>query len=358
MSSAVEILGIEKRFGPTVAIDHVDLAIREQEFLSLLGASGCGKSTLLRIIAGFEFPTRGRIRIQGDDVTDWPPHRRPSNIVFQRGALFPHMNVFDNIAYSLRLRKWTRKRIAEKVEEMLALVRLENLGHRGASELSGGQIQRVALARALAAEPRVLLLDEPLSALDLKLREQMQLELRTIQRQLGATFVFVTHDQTEALVMSDRIAIMDQGRLVQLGTPREIYTRPSSAFASAFIGQTNLIRCRVVAVEGSKATVQIGGQRMSAASPDSLSAGQSATLSVRPEAIRVSRSDAGAPPGIEAKVAEVIYLGSSIRVGAAIEGGSIVWADLRDEEAEGLVPGMDVRLAWPSTAIVWKETSK
>ncbi|MBN8997375.1 MAG: ABC transporter ATP-binding protein [Rhizobiales bacterium] len=358
MKSAVEILGIEKRFGPTVAIEHVDLAIDEGEFLSLLGASGCGKSTLLRIIAGFESPTRGRIKIQGEDVTGWPPHRRPSNIVFQRGALFPHMNVFDNIAYSLRLRKWPRKRIAEKVEEMLALVRLEDLGHRGANELSGGQIQRVALARALAAEPRVLLLDEPLSALDLKLREQMQLELRTIQRQLGATFVFVTHDQTEALVMSDRIAIMNQGHLVQLGTPREIYTRPASVFASAFIGQTNLIRCTVAAVEGSTVTVEIGGQRMPAASPASLSPGEPATLSVRPEAVRVHRIGPEAPFGIDAKVAEIIYLGSSIRIGAAINGDAIVWADLRDEEAEGLTPGMDVRLAWPPTAIVWKETSK
>ena len=179
-------------------------------------------------------------------MTAVPPERRPTNIVFQRGALFPHMNVFDNIAYSLKLRNWPRAQIAAKVEELLALVRLENLGRREPTELSGGQVQRVALARALAAEPRVLLLDEPLSALDLKLRNQMQLELRTIQRKLGATFLYVTHDQTEALVMSDRIAIMNQGRIIQEGTPREIYTRPASVFASAFIGETNLVRGTVV----------------------------------------------------------------------------------------------------------------
>ena len=183
------------------------------------GRAAAASPRCLRIIAGFETASAGSVRIHGADVTRLPPHRRPTNMVFQRGALFPHMNVFDNVAYSLKLRKWPRERIRARVEEMLALVRLEGLGGRAASELSGGQSQRVALARALAAEPQVLLLDEPLSALDLKLRQQMQLELRAIQRKLGATFVFVTHDQTEALVMSDRIAIMDRGRVVQVGTP-------------------------------------------------------------------------------------------------------------------------------------------
>ena len=181
------------------------------------------------------------MRIRGLDVTDMAPHRRPTNIVFQRGALFPHMNVAENIGYSLKLRGWPRARIAQKVEELLALVRLEGFGSRGPTQLSGGQVQRAALARALAAEPSVLLLDEPLSALDLKLRQHMQLELRALQRTLGATFVYVTHDQTEALVMSDRIAIMERGRIVQEGTPREIYTRPASVFASDFIGETNLL---------------------------------------------------------------------------------------------------------------------
>ena len=361
MTAAVEIVGVQKRFGETVALEQVDLAIHEREFVSLLGASGCGKSTLLRIVAGFEFPSSGHVRISGEDVTAWPPHRRPTNIVFQRGALFPHMNVFDNIAYSLKLRKWPKKRIADKVDEMLALVRLENLGHRGPTELSGGQIQRVALARALAAEPSVLLLDEPLSALDLKLRQQMQLELRTIQRQLGATFVFVTHDQTEALVMSDRIAIMNQGRIVQLGTPRDIYTRPASVFASAFIGQTNLLRGKVVSTDGSGVTVEVGGgQRVRAQSSSRLPGGAAATVSVRPEAVRVRRrGDAAALEGVGATVTEIIYLGSSIRIGAAIAGNEVVWADLRDEEAEGLAIGTEVKLTWaPTAATVWEEAGK
>ena len=203
---AVEVTSVGKRFGDHVALHAIDLNVNQGEFVSLLGPSGCGKTTLLRIISGFETPTHGRVLIHGTDVTAVPPHRRPTNIVFQRGALFPHMNVFDNIAYSLKLRKWPKARIATRVEEMLALVRLDGLGGRGPTELSGGQIQRAALARALAPEPSVLLLDEPLSALDLKLRQHMQLELRAIQRKLGATFVYVTHDQGEALAMSDRMA--------------------------------------------------------------------------------------------------------------------------------------------------------
>lgn len=354
MSIAVDIAGVQKRFGDTVALAEVDLAIAEREFVSLLGASGCGKSTLLRIISGFETPSAGRVCIYGEDVTRLPPDRRPTNIVFQRGALFPHMSVFDNVAYSLRVKKWPRQRIAGKVGEMLALVRLGDLGHRMPHELSGGQAQRVALARALAAEPRVLLLDEPLSALDLKLRQQMQLELRAIQKSLGATFVFVTHDQTEALVMSDRIAIMDRGRIVQLGTPREIYRRPASVFVSDFIGQTNLLRGTLAAVEGGIARLDLaGGAVASAEAGGPLAVGAPATLSVRPEAIRVLRDAAAA--GLAATVRDIVYLGASLRLGAVTAGGDLVWADLRDEEAAGLEPGTAVTLAWaPSAALIWQ----
>jgi spermidine/putrescine ABC transporter ATP-binding subunit len=356
MSAAVEIVDVGMRFGEVVALDHVDLVVHEHEFVSLLGASGCGKTTLLRIVAGFEVPTSGRVKIRGDDVTTVPPHRRPTNIVFQRGALFPHMNVFDNIAYSLKLRRWPKARIAAKVEEMLALVRLDGLGHRGASELSGGQVQRIALARALAAEPTVLLLDEPLSALDLKLRQQMQLELRRIQRKLGATFVFVTHDQTEALAMSDRIAIMNEGRIVQLGTPREIYTRPASVFASDFIGQTNLLRGTVRAATGAAVTLAVGGQSVAAESAATLAPGGAATLSVRPEAIRVLK-DGALPPGwtgLSGAVAEIVYLGSSVRVAVGCAGDLAIWAELRDEEASGLDVGAPVRAIWkPAAATIW-----
>jgi spermidine/putrescine ABC transporter ATP-binding subunit len=354
MNIAVDISGVRKNFGEIVALAEVNLAIAEREFVSLLGASGCGKSTLLRIISGFETPSAGRVRIYGEDVTDRPPDRRPTNIVFQRGALFPHMTVFDNVAYSLRVKKWPRERMARKVEEMLALVRLENLGQRMPHELSGGQAQRVALARALAAEPKVLLLDEPLSALDLKLRQQMQLELRAIQKTLGATFVFVTHDQTEALVMSDRIAIMDRGRIVQVGTPREVYMRPASVFVSDFIGQTNLIRGTLAGVEDGIAKLDLPGSgQASAEASGSVIVGAPATLSVRPEAVRVLPGTS--PAGLAATVRDIVYLGSTLRVGAATAGGALVWADLRDEEAAGLEPGTAVTLAWaPSAALLWQ----
>jgi spermidine/putrescine ABC transporter ATP-binding subunit len=362
MSSAVEIIGVRKVFADSVALDEINLAINDEEFVSLLGASGCGKTTLLRIVSGFETPSTGRILLHGEDVTGLPPHRRATNIVFQRGALFPHMNVFDNIAYSLKLRQWPKTKIAAKVEEMLALVRLEGLGHRRASELSGGQTQRVALARALAAEPKVLLLDEPLSALDLKLRQQMQLELRAIQRSLGATFVFVTHDQTEALIMSDRIAIMDKGCIVQLGTPREIYRRPASVFVSDFIGQTNFIKGTVASSSNEVTILELeGGEKVGGQSSLPLTAGVLGTLSVRPEDVRIHRgkrleSVAGSVRG---QIVETVYLGNSVRIGAAIAGNSLLWTDLRDEEAQGLEINAEVSLSWPvGAAIVWASRGK
>jgi len=357
MTAAVEIVGVGKRFGDAVALHHIDLSVREREFLSLLGPSGCGKSTLLRIAAGFETPSSGTVLINGEDVTRVPPHRRPTNIVFQRGALFPHMNVFDNIAYSLRLKRWPKERIVARVADMLALVRLPDYGTRGAHELSGGQAQRVALARALAAEPRVLLLDEPFSALDQKLREEMQLELRQIQRTLGATFVFVTHDQTEALVMSDRIAVMDHGRIVQLGSPRDIYMRPATVFASSFIGQTNLLRGSVAGIgEGRASVTTAGGATLHGVPSSAIAIRAPVILSLRPEAVRIVPRVAGVSGAIEATVREVVYLGASTRVGAEIAGGDIVWADLRDAEAAGLETGSEVALSWtPEAAIIWEE---
>ena len=365
VTAAVEIVGLAKRFGDHVALNDIDLRIERGSFVSLLGPSGCGKTTLLRIVAGFEQPTRGRVLLHGRDMTRVPPHRRPTNIVFQRGALFPHMNVAENIGYSLRLRRWSKDAIAARVEEMLALVRLEGLGHRGASELSGGQVQRAALARALAPEPEVLLLDEPLSALDLKLRQHMQLELRAIHRKLGATFVYVTHDQTEAMVMSDRIAVMNEGRIVQEGSPREVYTRPASVFASDFIGDTNLIGGTVVGSDGRVVTLRVAeGLVLRAEAPAALAPGTRATISVRPESVRVARADEppdhplqATPAGsLPAEVVEIIYLGSRVRIEALAPAESevVVVAELRVEEAEGLERGMRVRLDWePSAAGVW-----
>lgn len=355
---AVGITGLTKSFGPALALADVSLDVRPGEFVSLLGPSGCGKTTLLRIIAGFDTPTQGRIFIHGQDVTDLPAERRPTNLVFQRGALFPHMTVGANIGYALRLRRWPAARIAARVDEMLALVRLDGLRDRMPLQLSGGQAQRVALARALAAEPKVLLLDEPLSALDLKLREQMQLELRAIQRQFGATFVFVTHDQTEALVMSDRIAILQGGRIVQTGSPQDIYRRPASVFVSGFIGQTNLLRGRIVAQDGGNSTVDVGGLHLSAPTSPGMSTGDAVVLMLRPEVLRLRSPGTANPPGqgIEGRLNDRVYLGHCVRITIAGPGGTPLSADLREDEAEGLQHGDTVALGWAANApILMKE---
>jgi len=348
---AVEITGVRKSFGEFTALHEINLSIAQQEFVSLLGASGCGKTTLLRIVAGFETASSGTVQIGGEDITGTPPHDRPTNIVFQRGALFPHMTVRENIGYSLKIRKWSKKKIDDQVDRMLAMVRLEGYGDRDPAKLSGGQVQRVALARALAGEPRVLLLDEPLSALDLKLRQQMQLELRSLQRALGATFVFVTHDQTEALVMSDRIAIMNAGRIVQFGTPQEIYTRPASIFVSDFIGQTNLLAGEVVA--GDSAGVQFrlrAGPVVKASAPKPLESGANAVLSIRPENIRLAGPGHVNGAVIQGTVKESVYLGASVRVAINLDATTLIWAELREAEAAGLAVGDTVAVTWSENA--------
>lgn len=353
----VQITGISKVFGAHTALHGIDMSIKSGEFVSLLGPSGCGKTTLLRIISGFEEATSGTVQIHGMDVTNTPPHLRNTNIVFQRGALFPHMNVAENIGYSLKLRKLSRAQIASRVEEMLVLVKLEGLGSRGPSELSGGQVQRVALARALASEPSVLLLDEPLSALDLKLRQHMQLELRTIQRQLGATFIYVTHDQTEALVMSDRIAVMNEGRIVQVGSPREIYANPANEFASDFIGETNLFQGIVEQIDDVSVRVKLETGQMLVGRGADLNIGQAATLSVRPESIRVNASTASddSTSRLSGSILDVIFLGSRTRLQIEIAGGKVVLADLDDEDSIELSIGSKVELSWQRhQANVWQ----
>lgn len=349
---AVEIIGVRKQFGQTAALDYINFSVGDGEFVSLLGASGCGKSTLLRIIAGFEQPTEGTVRVYGNDITRQPPEKRPTNLVFQRGALFPHMTVGENIGYSLKLRGWSRQRIDARVTELLALVRLEGFGNRAPNQLSGGQAQRVALARALAGEPRVLLLDEPLSALDLKLRQQMQIELRAIQKQLRATFVFVTHDQTEALVMSDRIAIMNHGRIVQYGTPREVYCRPNSVFVSDFVGATNLFRGSVQAIDRDRILLRTDCGVFSAQKRDFVAReGAHATLSIRPEAMRLLRGKPTPQPcSIDGTLSEIIYQGNNVRIGVRIATGAIVWSEARDEEIDGLTSGNAVTLTWDESA--------
>jgi putrescine transport system ATP-binding protein len=236
----VRFEGVSKRFGDIVAVDAISLEIAEGEFFALLGPSGCGKTTLMRLLAGFAVPDAGRILLNGEDIADLPPHRRPSSMMFQTYALFPHLSVERNIGFGLKQQGWEKARAATRVEEMLSLVRLEGLNRRKPSELSGGQAQRVALARALAPGPRILLLDEPLAALDRKLREETQLELKAIQRRLGVTFMIVTHDQDEAMVVADRIAVMKDGQIAQVGAPREVYERPASRYVAEFLGEANI----------------------------------------------------------------------------------------------------------------------
>ncbi len=281
----VQLQNLCKNFGDVVAVDNVNLGIQEGEFITLLGPSGCGKTSTLRMIAGLEMPTSGAVCLEGNDVTFTAAEKRPVNMVFQAYALFPHMTIAENIAFGPMIKKWPKDEIAKGVEKMLAVVRLEGFGARKPDQLSGGQAQRVALARALINRPRVLLLDEPLGALDLKLRKAMQLELRGIQQRLGMTFVYVTHDQEEAMVMSDRIVLMNQGRIVQVGSPTEIYNRPQSEFASRFIGEANLLDGAVGAVQEDHIEVDANGLTLWIPAQSGFTTGQKAVVSIRPERI-------------------------------------------------------------------------
>jgi ABC-type Fe3+/spermidine/putrescine transport system ATPase subunit len=287
-AAAVTVDQVTHRFGSVVALDDVSLTFRQGEFVTMLGPSGCGKTTLLRIIAGFERPTAGRVLLGGSDITRVAAHRRPLNMVFQRPTLFPHLDVADNVAFGLRVAGVERAQRDGRVAEALRLVRLEGYGKRRADELSGGQMQRIALARALVNRPRVLLLDEPLSALDLKIRLDMEVELRRIHRESGATFVYVTHDQREALALSDRVVVFNEGRVDQVGTPDEIYHQPSSPFAARFVGDANVLPVHVTRVDGGQAEVTIGGEQLSVqARGDGARVGP-AWLVVRAEVVRLA----------------------------------------------------------------------
>ncbi|MEV7006148.1 ABC transporter ATP-binding protein [Streptosporangium sp. NPDC051022] len=317
---AIELAGVVKEYlshGEVVqAVKGVTLTIAEGEFFSLLGPSGCGKTTTMRMIAGFEDPSRGTVRLHGQDVTDVPPNKRDVNMVFQSYALFPHMNVWENVAFGLRRKKVGAAEIKRRVGEMLEIVDLTGREKRRPKEMSGGQQQRVALARALVNKPRALLLDEPLGALDLKLRQAMQIELKRIQREVGITFVYVTHDQSEALTMSDRIAVMNDGLVEQLASPREIYERPATAFVAGFIGTSNLFNGTVDRVESGCAVLRAGqtgqggqeGRILVAA--DSHRPGDAIAVTVRPEKITISAEEpAGDVSAVRGTVSEVVYLG-------------------------------------------------
>jgi putative spermidine/putrescine transport system ATP-binding protein len=327
---AIRLRGLTRSFADVQAVAGVDLDVVDGEFLTLLGPSGSGKTTVLRMIAGFEQPDAGTIELAGVDVTRTPPYARDINTVFQDYALFPHMSVRKNIEYGLRVKKVPAPERRKRADEALEAVRLSGYGDRAPSQLSGGQRQRVALARALVNRPTVLLLDEPLGALDLKLREQMQVELKEIQREVGITFVFVTHDQDEALTMSDRIAVFNEGRIAQLGTPTQVYEHPTSTFVAGFVGTSNLLH-------GNVARTVIG---------------QEGTWSIRPEKIRLVARDEAAPPGarlVDGTVREVVYVGMSTRFVVDLAGGDTLVAVRQNaEEAQdtAALRGTQVRLAW------------
>ena len=324
---------VVKRFGSVVAVDDVDFTIGRGEFFSLLGPSGCGKTTTLRMIAGFEQPTAGRILLEGEDVSHVPPYRRNVNTVFQHYALFPHLTVFENVAFGPRSRRVESRDVDRRVNALLDVVRLRDLADRKPAQLSGGQQQRVALARALVNEPRALLLDEPLGALDLKLRQAMQLELKRIQREVGITFIYVTHDQEEALTMSDRIAVMNAGQVEQIGTPEAIYHDPATVFVAGFIGVANLLPARVGPGHGRERTATIAGDVVVPAADglQGASPGDAATIMVRPERVRVAATQATAGVSIPVTVSAVIFQGPVMRVDMRTAGGTEFTAHLRPE---------------------------
>ena len=323
---AIQAERVSKVFGSGAdevrALDDVSVAIRRNEFFTLLGPSGCGKTTLLRLIAGFDHPTHGRILLEGEDISPLPPYRRPVNTVFQSYALFPHMTVAQNIGFGLEMLGKPKDEISGTVDRMLSLVRMSELRNRKTSQISGGQQQRVALARALAPRPKVLLLDEPLSALDLKLRKEMQIELKRLQHETGITFIFVTHDQEEALTMSDRIAVMSRGKILQIGSPREIYDRPAERFVANFIGETNFLAAEIVG-KGSapgRATVKLAaGGKVEAVLPEGGAGDGRVTVVVRPEHAQIAPARKTAT--LTGTLANVVYFGTDTHYHVMIDGG-------------------------------------
>ena len=340
----IRLVDLEKRFRDVVAVDRVSLRIESGEFFSLLGPSGCGKTTTLRMIGGFEPPTSGRIELRGRDITRDPPDKRPVNMVFQHYALFPHLDVGDNVAFGLRRKGVPKTETRQRVGEALELVKLNGYERRRPNQLSGGQQQRVALARALVNEPNVLLLDEPLGALDLKLRRQLQVELKRIQVEVGITFVYVTHDQEEALTMSDRIAVMHGGRVEQLGTPEELYDRPATRFVAGFIGTTNLLTGTVLGREQGVTTVRLAHGELTATTMNGLAAGQPVELCVRPEAIAIRQGSDDAS-GILGHVEQAAFLGTTIQYLVRTAGGEPL--TVLAPKAGGRLPvGEKVALSW------------
>jgi spermidine/putrescine ABC transporter ATP-binding subunit len=349
---AVSVRGVTKRFGDDVtALDNISLDIKRGEFFSLLGPSGCGKTTLLRIIGGFEEPTGGEVRIGGRDVLADPPYRRRTNMIFQHLALFPHLTVAENIAFGLEMKKVARSEIDRKTHDMLKLVRLDGYDKRKIDELSGGQKQRVAIARALVNEPEVLLLDEPLGALDLQLRLQMHDELKRIHKAIRSTFILVTHDQSEAITLSDRIAVMENGRIVQLDTPHQVYAKPENRFVARFVGHANFIEGTASSVSGKKCTVSSNGLQFKGHCDRLVSEQAPVTGVLRYEKVRILPEDSS--EGFLATVEDVTFLGSTYRITMKLAKGMAILAEVVDEGvATRLRPGAKARAAWDEESLV------
>jgi spermidine/putrescine transport system ATP-binding protein len=360
----VKLVDVVKMFGEAVAVDHIDLEVVDGEFFSLLGPSGCGKTTTLRMIGGFEAPTSGLIELKGQDVTWLPPYRRNVNTVFQNYALFPHLTIYENVAFGLRRQKVRDAEIRTRVTDMLKLVELPGFERRKPTQISGGQAQRVALARALINRPAVLLLDEPLGALDLKLRKQMQVELKRIQQEVGITFIYVTHDQEEAMTMSDRIAVMNQGRYEQLGDPESLYERPATRFVAGFLGISNLLTGAIEGRDERYIAVRLANGVVIRAPRGMVDGQHDASVGVRPEKIRLREPDAELPTGhnrLEGTIADASYLGVSTQYQVEARGGARLTVYEQNVEratrSELWAPGEQVVMTWsPDHSFIVTET--
>jgi spermidine/putrescine transport system ATP-binding protein len=354
VDEVIRLEGVRKEFGSFVAVHHADLGIQRGEFFSLLGPSGCGKTTLLRMIAGFEKPSDGRVLLDGADQADVPPYKRHVNTVFQQYALFPHMSVFENVAFGLRSTRVASADIKRRVDEMLEIVHLGGYSKRRPAQLSGGQQQRVALARALVNLPSALLLDEPLAALDLKLRQAMQIELKRLQREVGITFVFVTHDQEEALTMSDRVAVMSNGRIEQIATPGEVYQRPATVFVAGFIGSANLLPGTLVERRAGTCVVDLqSGGRVTGADVDA-PLGSDVTIMLRPEQLTPLGHAPTSGHGLEGVITDVIFQGAATRVLFDLADGTEIAVSVEASDGlDPLRPGDPMWVSWePGTAHV------
>ena len=351
---AVDLRAVTKSYNGAVAVDDCSLSIGRREFVSLLGPSGCGKTTILKMIGGFLQPDAGEIRIHGEDMTNRPPNKRPVNTVFQSYALFPHMSVLENVMFPLEVGRAPKRERRERAREALALVRILEHADRVPADLSGGQAQRVALARALVGRPEVLLLDEPLSALDLKLRKAMQVELRRIHDETRTTFIFVTHDQGEALAMSDRIILMSDGRIVQAGPPRTLYDQPTSAFASDFLGAANLLPGEVVGHSGTVARVRCGSVEIGVRTDVDLAAGAPVSVSIRPERVRLCEIDA--PCQATGAVTSVTFLGNVVLCSVDVGAGALLSVEQPRELGDRWREGDLVGVTWPSEAALLFDT--